>query len=469
MSQRNNRRFHGAVLAALTTVLLLWLGGAVLRSQVSAATPLGEPQAARVGPDVTVFRLDGISNYGSSGGIRGYSVGTDSCNIGDQPLNWCNVHPGGCGAGKVASSEHPVIAQNLYRLSEGRFEQIGMSWLKHGFLSLNTTSAGCAGAQGQPCTQPPLGGRQLGVGCTDLYSSTLNGSRPLGPRSEVNAASGEFPYPHGGGTASGPYEQRLKVLESDLDATINPGALFWVEGQYVTPDDAQAGNGLNNASYRPVSVGAAPSYNLTFNLGGTVREKPAIFAWQVADPGVELLAVDVPGSSPTERFHVARRVTDLGGSWRYVYAVHNLNSDRSARSFAVEFHAGTQIRGVGFHGLAHHPEDADITEAGFHGIEHHSGEPYATTPWDTDTTSPNAVTWSTVDFATDNLANALRWGTMFTFWFEATSPPTTPMQHTLGLFKPGTPESILVPLVGSLLFADGFESGGTGAWSETEP
>ena len=42
------------------------------------------------GPDVIVFNVSGTTNHGSSGGFRGYSIGTTSCNLGNQPLWWCN-------------------------------------------------------------------------------------------------------------------------------------------------------------------------------------------------------------------------------------------------------------------------------------------------------------------------------------------------------------------------------------------
>jgi hypothetical protein len=294
----------------------------------------GSAQTEAVGPDVTVFDFTDIHSYGSAGGFAAYSLGTNACNRGDKPLNWCD-QGSGCAPG-ATPSDHPAIAQNLYRLKNGRFEQIGMSWLKHGFASLNGPDAGCSGASGQSCQDPPAGENQLGVGCIDPYLAITNGSRPLGRRSEVNAATGAFPYPISPVPATQLYDQRIKVRDTDIDPIINPSALYWIEGHYVAHDDALAGNGLNNASHRQVTVGAAPSYTLT--MTGTFFERqPAINAWKMQDPNVTLTNADVPGPV-VERFHVGRKVTNLGGGlWHYEYAVHNLNSDRSARAFEVEF------------------------------------------------------------------------------------------------------------------------------------
>ena len=63
---------------------------------------------------------------------------------------------------------HPVIAQNLYRLKNGRFEQLGMSWLKNGFYALSL----------QPCEPSHRAQRHgLNVGCSDPYGAGLNGCR----------------------------------------------------------------------------------------------------------------------------------------------------------------------------------------------------------------------------------------------------------------------------------------------------
>lgn len=392
--------------------------------------------SALAGPDVTVFTLSDTQNYGAASGIRGYSVGTTSCNVGDTPLNWCDQGTG-CAAG-ATTHDHPVISQNMYRLKNGRFDQIGASWLKHGFVSTNSPGAGCGGGT---CIQPPAGGNQLGVGCTDPYQASLNGGRPLGRKSEVNAATGAYPFPFGGGgSTSAVWNQRLAVQESDLDAAQNPGARYFVEGHYIAPDDALAGNGLNNASYREVNV-AASTFNLSFP-SATVRQKSAIEVWPVLDASVELVNADVP-STPVQRFHVARKVTEVtpGVLWHYEYAIHNMNSDRAADQLTIGFGGATTFSGVGFH-------DVDA----------HSNEPYDTTDWPGVTGSDN-IQWTAPAFpASPANANAIRWATMYNFWFDANRPPTDINSHVLRLFTSGVPTEVAFT-IGTVptLFSNGFE------------
>lgn len=403
-----------------------------LFSLVALATAL-VPAVGHAAPDVTVYDLPSTQNYGTSGGIRGYSVATTSCNVGTTPLNWCNAQ-GGCGLGTTAK-DHPVIGQNMYRLKNGRFDQIGASWLKHGFTSLNQTSAGCGSGT---CTQPPLGGSQLGVGCTDPYSASLNGTRPLGRKSEVNPSNGDYPFPFGqGGATSAVWNQRLAVAEADMDAALNPGARYFVEGHYIAPDDAVADAGLNNASYREVTV-AASTFNLNMT-GTTQRQKAAIEAWKAIDPSVELFYVDTP-TVPRERFHVARKVTEVtpGALWHYEYAVHNMNSNRAADQLTITFAGNTLISGVGFHD-----------------VNAHSNEPYDTTDW-TGVTSANAVQWTAPPFpSAPTNANAIRWATMYNFWFDADRPPSQITANSLRLFTAGTPSAL--EFGGDNLFANGYE------------
>ncbi|CAG0988665.1 hypothetical protein PHYC_02166 [Phycisphaerales bacterium] len=376
------------------------------------------------GPDVFVARLTDVGYYGVTGGITAYAIGTDACNAGDVPVMWL-----------ANNNQHPVIAQNMYRLKNGRFEQIGQSWLKHGFSSTNSGTCGA-------CTPPPLGGQQLGVGCSDAYGSGLNGSQGnLGPRSQVNATTGAYPMPHGTGS-TGTIGMRLQVMTADIDPAQNAGALYFGECQYVTADDAQwnnntnpAINGLNNATHQRILIPTATS---TPTLTATVqRMAPAIRAWKDADPAVSLVAADyvdnsVPGPGIVARFWVAGKATDNGdGTWHYEYAVFNLNSDRSGGGFTIPTGAGVAVSNVGFHG-----------------IFAHSGEPYPNTAANPDSwpssVSGSGVTWSAPEPYLppngDN-ANALRWGTMYNFRFDANAAPVMGA-GTIGLFKPGAIPSV---------------------------
>jgi len=360
------------------------------------------------GPDVIVGDLNGMSGYGQVGGIYGFSIGTDSCNIGDQELQWIANNP-----------NHPVIGQNIFRLNDGRFQQIGQSWLKHGFTALQNNLC-CA------CQSSGTGAR-LGVGCSDPYGSGLNGSQSgLGPRSEVNAYTGAFLYPFGaqGQSGNAPYK-RVQVDGADINATNYPNATYYGEAQYVTPDDAAAGNGTNNVSWRPLS---RSGFNL--NVTSTTRRtEPAVMAWQDAFPSVDLQIVDIPGEG---RFWVGSNCfVGAGGGYRYEYVVFNLNSHRSASSFTIPVGIGAGVTNIGMS----HPRS-------------HSGEPYSNTAW-TGQFLGDRVVWNTDTFAANQNANAIRWGTTYSFWYESTNAPEI-KSATLGLFRPGPQADPLVNVCGPI-------------------
>ena len=408
----------------LLIAAVAWVGTMGASDSQSEAVEVGdstESLGGKIGPDVIVGELNGISHYGTVGDITAYAVGTTSCNIGDDTLQWVS-----------STNRHPVIAQNLFRIKDGRMTQIGQSWLKHGFLALaqNACGLGC---------QDPGSGSLLGIGCSDPYSSGLNGSQGgLGPRYEVNAATGNFAYPFAFDNQTGnTIYKRLQVHVDDVTPALNSGAKYFVEGHYVTPDDAESGNQNNNASYREVTV--QPDLDLTF-AASTVRELPAIHAWQAADGSVAIENVDVPSDG---RFVVATKVSDNGdGTWRYEYAIHNLNSHRSAASFSVPITPGTAI-----------------TNIGFHDVPYHSGEPYDGADWKNEVAN-DSVTWSlggvfTDDFesgttaawgvdAIEETANAIRWGTMYNFWFDADQSPGA-VNGSIGLLRAGSPDSVSFP------------------------
>jgi len=401
---------------------------------------------ASTGPDVIVANLTDVNYYGALGNISAYAIGTNACNRGDVPVLWIQ---GGTG--------HPMIAQNLYRLKNGRFEQLGQSFLKNSFQSLN--SPGCAPI----CVQPPMGGAQLGVGCSDVYGAGYNGSQGnLSPRSTCNATTGVYPWPPPGdpGNVIG---QRLQVYTNDINPTLNLGAIYIGEAHYVTRDDAQwthAGapstNGLNNASYQQISITSTTSAPTI--VGPPHPMVPAIQAWKDLDPSVSLAVADyldtsLSGPGIVCRFWVGAKVTNNGnGTWHYEYAVFNLNADRAGGGFTVPIGPGTVV-----------------TNIGFHGVFAHSGEPYPNTatnpdPWP-GSVSNGAVRWTTPEPylpPNGNNANALRWGTLYNFRFDASAPPITG-STTVTIFKPGpvpSTDATQLPVPGPVRCPGDFNSDG---------
>jgi hypothetical protein len=387
-------------LIRIGTCLGLGIAGlSLLRGMV---TETSRPGAA--GGDVIVGDIYGTASYGVVGRVAAFSVGTTSCNVGTEKLDW-KANP---------DTRHPVIAQNLYRLKGGRFEQIGMSWLKHGFSVVAGNLCG-------NCTQSASDA--LHVNCSDPYGPGLNGAQNnLGPRSAVNAFTGVFPALANLPTAVDVTTRRLQVDVDDIAPELNEGATYFVEAQYVHVQDAAAGNGANNASFRPARfelLGGTLRLALT---GTTERARPAVQAWADADPSVRVIPVDIPGEG---RLHLAIRSGALpDGGMQHVVALHNLNSDRSVRSLFLEFSQGP------------------VSDPEFRDVPYHSGEPYDGTDWPA-TATAGSVAWTTASFEDNANANALRWGTTYTFVCKCAGEPT---QAKIGLFKPGPAAEVVVAL-----------------------
>ena len=129
------------------------------------------------------------------------------------------------------------------------------------------------------------------------------------------------------------------------------------------------------------------------------------------------MVVDVPGDG---RIHVGIRTTpNPGGGFHTEVAVENQTSDRSVRSLNVKCDSGS------------------ISNAGFNDVDYQF-EPYSSADWN-DSINGNEIEWATETFAQNVNANALRWGTVYSFWFDSDERPT---ELNLGMFKPGKPNQI---------------------------
>lgn len=331
---------------------------------------------ALAGPDLILADIMQTAHWGEIGGVHAYSFGVIACNIGDADLDWF-----------ANTNRHPVLASQMYRLADGRFEQIGLGWVRHEFFPLQMGHCGF-------CTLPSTPPR-LGVGCSTTESASIGGQQSLlGPRTEINPATGVFTYPFTTiGTPGDLLYKRLQAREDDLAL---PGARYFFEGIYVAPDDAASGNGDNNAAWREAAFHPA-TYEPSL-LGTTAREEPAVFAWQQIDPGVLLTTAIAPDGG---RYWVGSRATELeSGLWAYEYAVMNFNSGLPAGRVVV-------------------PGDgASISIIGFHDVDHHSGEAIDGTDW-AGAVEPGVVSWEVPAPPPGSLPNTIRWGTLYNFRFVA--------------------------------------------------
>lgn len=374
------------------------------------------------GPDVIVGDLSGLAQFqGSSGTQVGLAVGTDSCNAGVVPLNWF----------ALPANDHPVIPQNLYRMSGGptndlRFEQIGQSNVKHAFTALQQNLCGFG------CTNSGTG-TLLGAGCSDPYSANLNAGPNLGSRAWINPFTGFFPSgtnvanSHVGHSHAGPSHRILTEI-ADLNTSLNPGATYYAEAQYVTPHEyawcqSHPGecNMYNNMSYRRYSVSGTGSPFSFSPVGATVRMQPAINAWT----GATVVRVEpFPGQDGV--VYVAYKVTNpSAGVWHYEYAIYNYNLDRAVQGISFPKPAGVTLSNVGFHAPPQHPgwaADGTVGNAG-----------YSSAPW-TQAEADGQVSWSSQTFQQNPNANAIRWGSMYNIRFDSNRPPTA-VTAALSLFK----------------------------------
>jgi N-acetylneuraminic acid mutarotase len=386
----------------------------------------GEAPTLVAGPDVIVGSVDSVQQFGTNGSFVGLGVGTTSCNNGTQPVDWY----------QLPNTDHPVIPQNLYRMSgdasnNARFEQLGQSWMKHAFYALedDQCSFGCN-------TSGCSTGSQLCSGCSDTYDASLNGGQNgIGSRAWVNPFTGSFPSGannHTGHNHTGT-SHRVTVVMSDLDPTQNAGATYFAEAQYIAPSEytwcqSHPGqcNMYNNVSYHRFTVSGGPS-TFTFSpVGSTMRTQPAIMAWAGVGATVNQIQPD-PGNDGI--WFMGYKVTNpTTGIWHYEYALYNENLDRAIQSFSVPLGLGVNVSNIGFH--------APPQEPGWANDGTFMNQGYSSTPW-TVTQAGNSITWNSETFAQNQNANAIRFGTLYNFRFDADQPPHS-ANATVGFFKTGS-------------------------------
>lgn len=382
---------------------------ALLRSTVAVLLATGAVAQSNVipGTDVSLGILGGLSALGRQGafpdGVNALVMATTSCNAGTVDVPWL----------QAMSEDHPFIAFLMARESNGRLVQISdRSFVKHGFFAQS-------GSLCTPC-QNPSPGTFLGVGCSDVYSTSNNGNNFwLAPPEEIDPWLGtwtaqcsyfDMGNPPVGGAAGcdgvrsfsgaqasalGPVGNRMRVLDADLN---QPGT-FWYQGQYVIRGEP-VGNRFNNLASREV----VPTWNG--------------FSWSTSEPGAQLDgSVLQRWTGATVNFTtngaddghvwVAAVATPLpSGLWHWEFALHNVDNQRAFDELRIPIAPGTSVSNTGFHDI-----DSD-----------------AGNDWQV------AVAANEIVFSTGT--NPVGWNTFYNFWFDADSGPLAD-SVTVGQFLAG--------------------------------
>jgi len=357
-----------------------------------------EPPEEGEGADITISSMSGIRQMGRLGEVVALSMQSTICNIGSEALDW-NGNP---------DPRHPFLVFNLYRMQGGRLDQVGQSWAKHGFAASQTS-----GVCGPPCRTDGNGG--LGAGCADIYGVSTNASqRTFGPRHEVNPWTGSFTYAgsHIDTTSSNhnPIQHRLAVRDDDLDPEMNPGARYFVELFALAHDDAEH---TNSIGWQEIDLTGQPggTWDLDFRqvMG---NQGPALDAWDGGERTVIPEAELIDDGRCYLDLHVSE---NENGSYRYEYALYNLDMNRSVSSLIIPVGEGVTITGIGFKAV----QSAD--------------DGFNNEPWEV-SRNASGLTWSTSPVAEHPNSNPLGWGNLYNFWFDADTAPAEG-SVTLGVYR----------------------------------
>lgn len=364
----------------------------------------------RLGDLAQIQQVGRIGAY--PGGTTGLTMTTTSCNDGTENISWL----------AVMAEDHPGIAMQLYRELDGRFEQIGVSWIVHCFTAL-------PGSACDECTLPS-DGTFLPPQCSNTYSTATHADRAhLGPRDEWDPHAGtwECTGSHfaGGepdcvrrhdGAGHDPVEHRLIAADADLGLA---GASYFYEACYLVRGDANRRDNLGSRRCTMLWTGSSWAFQTPAG-GNPLVAGPALERWGERRTWVSA------GSGDGDLL-LAVETTDLGGGlWRFEYALFNLDCARGVRGFRVPVAPGAPS-GIGFH-----DSDGD-----------------ASSDWPAEF-ADDELRWRTAEFAENPEANALDYGLLFNFRFDVAAPPGE-TSVTLELFRPGVGASVPVATTGPAL------------------
>ncbi|MCP4202735.1 MAG: hypothetical protein GY769_12470 [bacterium] len=333
-------------------------------------------------------------------------------NVGTADVPWYrSIAPDGWGSFTVVG-QHPFLVMHLYRLADGRIEQIGRSDAKHAFFSGNTPPCDCQADQ------------VLFNDCTDLYGASTNANRKfLAPREEITASTGAWtstashfdgPLPddlrgHDEADHLDPFEHRLSAAIADLQT---PGAEYRLEAWYLVQGDIDIFNSMGHRAVVP-TVGTP----WTFPFADVELTQGSVLDTWVDPlaPPVGAAHVNITTNPDEGELKLAVKASVLPtGLYHYEFALMNFDFDRQIDSFSVPLPAG-----------------AIVQNAWFGDVDSDPGNDWSAT------VSAGSITWQAP------AGNELDWGTLFNFSFDTNTQPGA-VQVTLGVLEAGSP-MVLTP------------------------
>jgi hypothetical protein len=304
--------------------------------------------------------------------------------------------------------QHPFLVWNVYRILDGRFEQLAASGVKHAFLTTNVN-----------CDLNCFNSHILWPGCEDTYAVSNNDSSwHQGPPEEIQASlglwesCGSFFDPGCGGSQtgfSGSWNNRLLVEPAELD--YGPaGAQYFLDSWYVIQYDIDI---WNTMGYHRITPNQGGSGGYTFNPLGPFTQGPPLNEWvpeNNTDPMADHQVIEVestspelpyPNNMPQGHVRVLVKVEERPeGDYLYRYAVMNFDLDRGISGFRIPA-AGVDLSEIWMGG------PPDVLDA----------------PWG------NSMVNGKLEFAAPEGA-ILPWFTLYNFEFVAN---TAPVESTLNL------------------------------------
>ncbi len=340
-----------------------------------------------------------------------------------------------------ANDQHPYLIWNMYRINaNGSIEQIARSGVKHAWL---TTNGNCAPGESHD-------GQILGRSCSDTYSDGNNdANQDLSVRSEIIASTNQWgrcgsifdPGCVGSNTNQYPsddgYVRRMVVHEQQISPTRNPGATYLFDSWYLARQDINIYNSQASQWVTPTFSGSA------WNLGNVSGYKLGSVTDRWVSENVPTGTAVANKELANDEGHakLAVRVTDLGnGTWRYDYALHNLDFGR-----AVTQGAEPNLRVLSNKGFDRFavplPAGAVVSANWFS-----DGDVEAANDW-TASVGSDQVAW------TAPAGNTLDWGTLYSFSITVNKPPVASLGE-LHVAEAGSPGAYmletLAPVAGEL-------------------